>query len=241
MSEKEPKMNKKVRVLNGIIACEESQAVTIAFRNLGHDFFSNDIQKCSGSHPEWHIRDDVFHVLCRSGVLIGLDFLGGHPECTYLTNAGVRWIASVTEREGYEWSEKYQIFINWDRFRKMEKAALFFKSLLSNAYSVGCGYIENPVMHKYAMEIIGVQPTQIIQPWMFGHMETKATCLWLVGLPRLKETENVYDEMMKLPYSERAKIHYCSPGPERSKIRSKTYSGIAKAMAEQWSEYILKQ
>lgn len=150
--------------LNGIITCEESQAVTIEFRKLGHDFFSNDIQECSG----------------------------GHPECTYLTNAGLRWIASKTERQGYDWSDKYEIFINWDRFNKMEQAALFFKSMLSIVKSVGCGYIENPVMRKYAMEIIGIQPTQIIQPWMFGHMETKATCLWLVGLPKLKETENVY-------------------------------------------------
>jgi len=179
-------------------------------------------------------KGDIFHILCRPGVLIGLNFLGGHPECKYLTNAGVRWIASRTERDGYEWSEKYQIYINLDRYREMKLAALFFKSLLFNVQSVGKGYIENPIMHKYAMELIGVQPTQIIQPWMFGHMETKATCLWLVGLPPLIETNNVYDEMMKLEYKERAKVHYCSPGPERSCIRSKTYSGIAKAMAEQW-------
>lgn len=241
MGEKVVKLELTKRALKVIIGCEESQNVCIEFRKLGHEAYSCDLQECSGGHPEWHVRGDLFHVLCRSGVLIGLDFLGGHPECTYLTNAGVRWIASRTERDGYEWSEKYQIFINWERFRKMENAALFFKSLLSNVESVGCGYIENPVMHKYAMEIIGIQPTQIIQPWMFGHMETKATCLWLVGLPKLKETENVYVEMMKLPYAERAKVHCCSPGPERSKLRSKTYTGIAKAMAEQWSEWILNQ
>lgn len=220
--------------MKALFTCEESQAVTKAFRELGHEAFSNDIQSCSGGHPEWHIKDDIFHVLCRPGFVIGLDFLGGHPECKYLTNAGVRWIASRAERDGYEWSDKYQIFINWDRYREMEKAALFFKSLLSNVQSIGKGYIENPIMHKYAMELIGIQPTQIIQPWMFGHMETKATYLWLVGIPPLVETDNVYNEMMKLEYKDRAKVHYCSPSPERSKIRSKTYSGIAKAMAEQW-------
>lgn len=112
---------------------------------------------------------------------------------------------------------------------------MFFKSLLSNVKSIGKGYIENPIMHKYAMELIGIKPDQIIQPYQFGHMESKATCLWLVGISKLQETNNVYDEMMKLEYKDRAKVHYCSPGPERSKIRSKTYSGIAKAMAEQWS------
>jgi len=93
--------------------------------------------------------------------------------------------------------------------------------------------IENTIPHKYAIESIG-KYTQIIQPYQFGHLEKKATCLWLYGLPKLKETNNVYDEMMKLPYSERAKVHCCAPGPERAKLRSKTYAGIAEAMAEQW-------
>lgn len=217
-----------------LIACEESQAVCKAFRELGHEAYSCDILPCSGGHPEWHLQGDIFHVIYRSGMLTSLDFLGGHPECTFLTNAGVRWIASKNERDGYEWSDEHQIFINWKRFRQMEKAALFFKSLLSNIQSVGKGYIENPIMHKYAMDIIGIKPDQIIQPYQFGHTETKATCLWLIGLPLLKETNNVYEEMMKLPMKDRAKVHYCSPGPERSKIRSKTYSGIAEAMSNQW-------
>lgn len=91
-------------------------------------------------------------------------------------------------------------------------------------------------MHKYAVEIIGRRQDQVVQPWMFGHMEQKATCFWLKGLPKLKETKNVKDEMMKLPNKERQRLHWASPSPERAKIRSTTSKGIADAMAEQWGE-----
>jgi hypothetical protein len=220
--------------MKGLIICEESQAVTKAFRKKGHEFYSNDLQECSGGYPEWHIQENCFRVLSSSRFSIGLDFLGAHPDCTYLTNAGVRWLASRTERLGYEWSDKYQIYINAERFRKMEMAAIFFKSSLENVKRVGKGYVENPIMHKYAMEIIGIQPSQIIHPWMFGHLEQKATCMWYVNLPNLVETDNVYDKMILLPYKERAKVHYESPGADRSKRRSATYFGVAYAMAEQW-------
>lgn len=85
------------------------------------------------------------------------------------------------------------------------------------------------------------KPTQIIQPWQFGHTETKATCLWLNDLPPLDPVDNVYDEMIKLPYGKRAKVHHASPGPERAKLRSKTYEGIANAMATQWSKYLTEK
>ena len=94
--------------------------------------------------------------------------------------------------------------------------------------------IENPIMHKYAREIIKTPYAQIIQPYQFGHMEQKATCLWLKGLPELQETHNVYDEMMKLPDNQRQRLHYLPPGPDREKLGSKTFSGIASAMAQQW-------
>jgi hypothetical protein len=217
-----------------IIACEESQAVTKAFRNKGVDAYSNDIEECSGGHPEWHYQDDIMHLLPK--IFININFLGAHPVCQFLANSGVRWLASRTKKEEFEWSDKYQIYINWERFGKMRLAALFFKSILSYVKSVGKGYVENPIMHKYAMEIIQEKPTQIIQPYQFGHMEKKATCLWVVGLPKLKETNNVYEEMMKLSYKDRAKVHYASPGPERAKLRSKTYLGIAEAIADQWSK-----
>jgi len=218
--------------MKGLIVCEESQEVTKAFREQGHEFYSNDIQDCSGDHKEWHIKDDCFHVLSASRFTIGLDFLGCHPECTYLTNAGVRWLASRTLKVGYEWSDKYQIYINPARFEKMVDAAVFFRSLYANVERVGMGFLENPIMHKYAMEIIGIRPTQIIQPWMFGHGETKATCLWLIGLPELEPTEIVEgreQRIWKLP-----------PSGDRAKLRSKTYPGIAKAMANQWGSKQLK-
>ena len=98
-----------------LITHEESQAVTIAFRDKGHVAYSNDLKPCSGNFPEWHIQDDCFRVLCSPEFTIGLEFLGAHCDCTYLTNAGVRWLASVNPREGYEWSDKYQIYINGDR------------------------------------------------------------------------------------------------------------------------------
>lgn len=222
--------------MKGLIACEESQAVTIAFRNAGHEFYSNDIQECSGSKPKYHIRGDCFTVLNADNFVNTLNFLGGHPDCTFLTNSGVRWIASKKKRTGYTYSEVYDTFINLERYEKMKQAASFFKLLLQYVRLVGCGYIENPIMHKYALELINEKPTQIIQPYQFGHMEKKATCLWIAGLPKLNETNNVYEEMMKLPYGERAKVHYASPRKDRAKFRSKTYTGIAKAMAEQWGE-----
>lgn len=219
--------------MDSLIACEESQSVTIEFRKLGRSTYSNDILECSGGYPEWHIKDDVMHVL--PSVFLSLKFLGFHPVCKFLANSGVRWLASKKPMKGYEWSDKYKIHINWDRYEKMKLAAMFFKSALSWVKSVGCGYVENPIMHSYAMELINEKPTQIVQPYQFGHLEKKATCLWIVGLPKLKETNNVYDDMMKLDYKEIAKVHYCSPGPERDKIRSKSYQGISEAMAVQWN------
>jgi hypothetical protein len=108
----------------------------------------------------------------------------------------------------------------------------FFKKLLNADIPKKC--IENPVMHKYAKEIIGVNQTQVVQPFMFGHMERKATCLWLSGLPPLVEIDNVYEEMMKLPKRERERLHYLPPSKDRWKLRSTTYQGIADAMAAQW-------
>jgi len=216
-------------VINGIIGCEESQEVTKAFRELGHDFFSCDIQECSGGHPEWHYKDDIFHVLHRDP--LRYKFIGGHPACTFLANSGVRWLASTKPLPGYIWDERKNIYINRERWLKMISAAMFFKTLHANIERVGFGYLENPIMHKYAMKIIGIRPTQIIQPWQFGHGETKATCLWLVNLPELQPTDIVSGREQK--------IWRMPPGPERTKMRSKTYPGIAKAMADQWSKFIL--
>lgn len=217
--------------MKALFGCEESQEMTIAFRELGHIANSCDRQKCSGGHSEWHFQEDIFEVLQR--LFLSLDFLGVHPTCKYLANSGVRWLASKKSKHGYEWSDKYQIYINEERYELMKSAAIFFKSMLSYVKSVGVGYVENPILHKYAMEIIREKPTQIIQPWMFGHTTTKATCLWLVGLPKLIPTDIIPKHLRT------HEIHECPPGPNREKIRSKTFPLVAKAMAEQWTNFLL--
>ena len=210
----------KLRIL---IACEESQEVCKAFRELGHEAFSCDILPCSGGHPEWHIQEDIFHFL--HGTKRGnWDLIIGHPPCTYLCNSGVSWLYN---KDGSK---------NKERWKQMERGALFFKSLLNQNCEMIA--IENPIPHKYALKIIERKYDQIIQPYMFGHPERKATCFWLVGLPKLKSTRNVKKQMEKLPKSKSQRIHYTSPGKDRAKIRSKTFKGIAKAMAKQWSEYL---
>lgn len=218
----------------GLITHEESQAVTNAFRDRCHEFYSNDLQECSGGHPGFHIQGDCFEAVNSFYDRGGIDFLGMHPVCKYLTNSGVRWLASKTKRDGYEWSEEYRIYINPVRWKLMVKAAEHFKECLNSVIKTGMGYVENPIMHRYAMEIIITPPTQIIQPYMFGTTERKATCLWLVGLPKLKETNNVLHLMKSMPKKETDKVHYASPGPEREKLRSKTDPNVAKAFAQQW-------
>jgi len=189
-----------VRVL---VACEESQVVTKAFRAEGHEAYSCDIQDCSGGHPEWHIKGDALDQLDK-----GWDLMIAHPPCTYLCNSGVVWLHRDKAR--------------WD---KMRDGAEFFKKLLNADIKKIC--VENPIMHKYAKEIIGVNQTQVIQPWQFGHGETKATCLWLKGLNKLEPT-NIVD-------GREQRLHRLPPSKDRAKLRSKTYEGIAEAMAKQWA------
>lgn len=208
--------NKKI-----LIACEESQTITNAFRRAGYEAYSCDVEDCSGGHPEWHIKGDCLHLLKEEWAL-----LIGHPPCTYITNAGVRHLHDIVSKNGNR--AKISGKARWD---EMEKACEFFLQLANANIPRIC--LENPIPHKYAKKHIG-EYTQLIQPWMFGHMETKATCLWLKNLPKLTETNNVKQEMLKLPKKERHRIHYMSPGPDRARLRSKTYEGIAQAIVEQW-------
>ena len=210
--------------MKGLIACEESQVVSNAFRALGHDFYSLDIQECSGGHPEYHIKEDFFHHISK--YMYRYEFLGVHPVCRFVAKSGVRWLTSLTQRNGYVWSEKYGIYINTKRWSEMENGALFIKSSLSIVKSIGKGYVEQPELHKYAMEIIGEKATQIIQPWQFGHGETKKTYLWLYDLPILLSFQWEREREQR--------IWKIGPRKDRAKLRSKTYPGIAKAMAEQW-------
>ena len=199
-----------------LVACEESQTVTIELRKLGHEAYSCDLQPCSGGHPEWHIHGDVLDVINQ-----GWDMMIAHPTCTYLTNSGVRWLWN---KDGSE---------NKQRWNDLKEGAAFFKALLNAPIPLIA--IENPIPHKYATELIGKKYDQLIQPYHFGHRESKATCLWLKGLPKLQPTNDVKHLWKALPKSIGQRIHYLSPGPERAKLRSKTFLGIAAAMAEQWT------
>lgn len=182
-----------------LVACEFSSTVREAFRALGHDAWSCDVLPTERPGP--HYECDVREVLT-----LGWDLMIAHPPCTRLTNSGVRWLA---ER---------------DLWAEMEEAARFFRTLLDAP--VPAIAIENPIPHRYALAIIGRKYDQIIQPWQFGHGETKATCLWLKNLPVLTPTEIVAGRA--------AVVHRMPPGPNRWRERSRTYAGIAAAMAAQW-------
>lgn len=193
-----------------LVACEYSGTVRQAFRNKGHGAWSCDLLPAADESP-YHYQTDVLDVLYEDW-----DLLIAHPPCTYLTNSGVRWLHSDP-----------------GRWNKMEEGADLFTELM-NANHIPRRAIENPIMHKHAVNIIGRRQDQVLQPWMFGHLESKAVCLWLVNLPKLTETNNVREEMMKLPKSKRTRVHFSSPGPDRWKERSKFFSGMAEAMADQW-------
>jgi hypothetical protein len=195
-------------MLKVLVACEYSGRVRDAFTKMGHFAMSCDL--LPSDSLGLHYRGDIFEVIDQSW-----DLLIAHPPCTYLTNSGVCWLHKDPSR----WA-------------LLDEGVAFFKALLE--CSIPCKCIENPIQHKYAKERIGKKQSQIIQPWMFGHMEQKATCLWLDGLPLLQPTKIVKDEMMQLPKKERQRVHYLPPSPDRWKIRSTTYQGIADAMAAQW-------
>jgi site-specific DNA-cytosine methylase len=194
-----------VAPLKVLVACEESQAVCKEFRALGHDAFSCDIQDCSGGHPEWHIKGDVLKVINE-----GWDMMIAFPPCTHMAVSGAKHF-SEKRKDG----------------RQQEGIDFFMEFTKTNIPRVA---IENPIG---IMSTIYRKPTQIIQPWMFGHGETKATCLWLKGLPKLNATDVVSGREQR--------IWKMAPGVNRAKERSKTYSGIAKAMATQWSNHLNTQ
>ena len=201
-----------------LIACEESQRVCSAFRELGHEAYSCDTLKCSGGHPEWHINSDVMPLLNGRW-----DLIIAHPPCTYLTVTGNRWFN--VEKYGEKALQ---------RERDRGAAALFFMEI-ANA---DCDKIaiENPVG---VMSRVWRKPDQIVQPYMFGDAFEKTTCLWLKGLEKLSPTNMVeppprkkFDSGKSMP-EWYAKL-WSLPKDERSRIRSQTFEGFAKAMAEQW-------
>lgn len=191
-----------------LVACEYSGKVRDAFIARGHEAISADLLPTDAPGP--HYQGDVFDIIND-----GWDLMIAHPLCTYLTNAGVTWLHRKQGR--------------WDQMR--EGAEFFAKLLNADIPKIA---VENPIMHKYAKEIIGSKQSQIVQPWMFGHLEQKATGLWLKNLPLLKPTDDVKQEMLLLPDNQRQRLHYLPPSADRWKIRSTTFQGLADAMASQW-------
>lgn len=216
-----------------LIACEESQRVCMAFRNKGHEAYSCDILECSGGHPEWHIQQDVLPLIngnCEFKTADGTkhkitgqwDLLIAHPPCTYLSNAGARHLFKEHK-------------LNTERYKKGLLAKEFFMFF----YNANCKRIavENPIpstvynLPKY---------TQIIQPYEYGHSVSKKTCLWLKGLNKLISTNIVEKPIYKKFIQKNGNVRYTcwemeqKGGKDRARERSKTFEGIAKAMAEQW-------
>ena len=221
-----------------LVACEESQAVTIELRKLGHEAYSCDIEPCSGGHPEWHLQEDAIQVAYREK----WDMMIAHPPCTYLSVSGLHWNNRVDGRA-----------------QKTEDALLFVKQLMNAPIEKIA--IENPI------SIISSRirkPDQIIQPYEFGHPESKATCLWLKNLPLLKPTKYADWKQYRCKCGGVFEVDlgkygcpYCGgemgaakplwdnqtksgqnklpPSKNRAKLRSKTYLGIAKAIASQWT------
>jgi hypothetical protein len=206
-----------------LVACEESQAVTIAFRKLGFEAFSCDLLPCSGGHPEWHFQEDMFEVISREPKF---DLMIAFPPCTDLAVSGARHF----ERKIADGSQ--------------QKSIQFFMDII-NA-DVEKIAVENPIgimSGKYR------KPDQIIQPWMFGDKAQKSTCIWLKNLPKLQPTDIVEKgeffeftskkgENKRMPMWYYKALQEAKTPEQRRTLRSKTFQGIADAMAKQWGEVL---
>lgn len=215
----------KINKMKVLIACEESQAVTKAFRRLGHEAFSCDLLPCSGGHVEWHYQKDVFEVINE-----GWDLMIAHPPCTFLSVSGARWLYNKNGS------------INEERFYNQRQALDFVELLMkANIQKIA---IENPIS---VISSAIRKPDQIIQPYMFGDSASKSTCLWLKGLPKLIPTNIVSKgeffefkdrktgKLKRQPMWYYEALQKAKTPAERRTLRSKTFEGIANAMAEQWS------
>jgi hypothetical protein len=214
-----------------LVACEESQVVCSAFRARGHEAYSCDIIECSGGHPEWHIMDDVLPLLngrCSFTTMDGLihtigskwDMIIAHPPCTYMSKAGARW---MYPKAGAVSQERLGLAMKAKKF--------FFEFLHADCDMVA---VENPV----PLKIVGLPiPTQKVQPYQFGHPFSKCTCLWLKGLEKLESTDIVEEYKPYLP-SNTGGFSRGQGGSRgvahNARDASRTFPGIARAMAEQW-------
>lgn len=226
-----------------IVGCEESQVVTIELRKLGHAAFSCDLKPCSGGHPEWHLQMDVFKAISagylktqagNSIYITNWEVGIFHPDCTFLTVSANKWLKDQPKR-------KSGALVGAER-REARTLAIEFFMKLYNCQIPNIA-MENPIG---CMSSEFRKPDQIIQPWMFGDDASKSTCLWVRGLPALKvEESNFYppritDEGKKRwsNQCDKGGDNVLPPSADRAELRSKTYPGIAKAMAEQWTSYL---
>lgn len=233
-----------------LIGCEESQATCSAFRKLGFEAYSCDLLECSGGHPEWHLKMDVFKAIeggeleLQNGDKVHIDkwtMMLGHPTCTMLAVSGAQWLSHPDDKhlpfEERRPNPKYP-----SRREDMLKSVEFVKALYdSNIEHIA---IENPIG---LLSSRWKKPNQIVQPWMFGDEASKSTCLWLKNLPEITPT-NVVGKGEKVVYSS-GKSHpkwyadalvKAKTKEERQTLRSKTFQGMADAFASQWGAYLLK-
>lgn len=201
-----------------LVACEYSATVRDAFRARGFDAWSCDLLPTEGD-PRWHIQGDAIHAAYSQR----WDLLIGHPECTYLANSGAKHLYA---------GMKFENGPNAARWAAMGSAAMFFLTLWRAP--IPHIAIENPIMLGHPRKMFGIpDPSQTIQPWQFGHGETKATCLWLKNLPKLVPTDIVEGREQR--------VWKMGPSPDRWKERSRTFAGIAEAMASQWGDFLRSQ
>lgn len=219
-----------------LVGCEESQAITIALRKLGHEAFSCDLLPCSGGHPEWHYQQDIFEVI----KLKKWDMMIAHPPCTFLTNSAVQWLSHPEDKHlPFEQRRPHPKYPN--RRQDMLESVEFVKALYN--CKIPLVVIENP------MGLLSTRfrkPDQIIQPWMFGDEATKTTCLWLKGLPLLIPTKivgkgerTIFKSGKSHPKWYADALATAKTPAERRTLRSKTFQGIADAIALQWGEYVV--
>jgi site-specific DNA-cytosine methylase len=205
-----------------LVACEESQTITKEFRALGHEAYSCDLLDCSGGHPEWHLQGDVSLFMDKDW-----DLMIAHPPCTYLSVSGARWMYN---KDGS---------INTDRQTNQNLALDFVDYLM--AVNIPRIAIENPVS---VISTLIRKPDQIVQPWMFGDEATKTTCLWLKNLPKLEPTNvvgkgerTIFKSGKSHPKWYADALANAKTAAERRTLRSKTFPGIAKAIAQQWGKF----
>lgn len=221
-----------------LVACEYSGVVRDAFAARGWDAWSCDLLESERSGAQHYVGD------VRDMLEQDWDLMVAHPPCTFLSNSGAKHLyvdwtleqrVHYMEVLGEELTGRSPI-PDIERWKNMQEAADFF-NLLWNA-DVPHVAVENPVMHGHGIKRVNGRATQFVQPWMFGHLETKRTGFRLKNLPPLVPSDNVFETFKTLPKSETHKVHRMSPGPDRWKERSRTYQGIGDAMAEQWGAYV---